>query len=59
MSFEELKEHIIERDNLQEKSGFYKKYSITQEIDVTNCKTVVESAKKVMEAINQKFTLYK
>lgn len=48
---EKLKEHIIERDNLQEESGFYKRYSITIDVDVTDCKTAEESAKRVYRYI--------
>lgn len=48
---EEIKEHIIQRDKLQEESGFYKKYDKTIEIDVTDCKSPEESAKKVFSYI--------
>ena len=47
----EVKENIIKRDELQEKSGFYQKYDKTILIDVTECKTVESSAKKVLEYI--------
>ncbi|MCI9178384.1 MAG: hypothetical protein HFJ28_07625 [Clostridia bacterium] len=47
----EVKENIIKRDELQEKSGFYQKYDKTILIDVTECKTVEASAKKVLEYI--------
>lgn len=51
ISKEELKEHIIKRDNLQEKAGFYKTYDRTIVIDTTDCKTIEESTKKVLEHI--------
>lgn len=47
----ELLEHIQERDKLQEESGFYKRYDKTIDIDVTDCKSAEESAKKVFEHI--------
>ena len=49
---EEITENIIKRDELQEKAGFYEYSSITTEIDVTDCKTVLESTKKVLNHIN-------
>lgn len=49
--FEVIKNNIIERDKLQEKAGFYKLSSDTIEIDVTSCKTVRESAEKVLNNI--------
>ena len=48
---EELSKHIQERDKLQEESGFYKRYDKTIDIDVTDCKSAEESAKKVFEHI--------
>ncbi len=52
ISKEELKNHISKRDELQELSGFYKKYENTIIIDVTKCKSVEESTKKVLDIIN-------
>lgn len=49
---EEIKANIIRRDELQKKAGFYEYSSITREIDVTDCKTVLESTKKVLNHIN-------
>lgn len=49
----ELKEHIEKRDKLQEKTGFYKIYPNTIKIDVTECKNVKESTKKVCEHIEE------
>lgn len=51
VSIEELKAHIAKRDELQEKSGFYKTYQNTITVDVTECKTAIESANKVCEYI--------
>lgn len=53
ISLEELKEHIAKRDELQEKSGFYKIYSNTITVDVTECKTALESTNKVYEYIKE------
>lgn len=49
---EELKEHILKRDMLQEKAGFYNISPNTITIDVTECNSVEESTKKVLEKIN-------
>lgn len=48
---EEIQENIEKRDELQAKAGFYEYSEITTEIDVTNCKSPVESAKKVLQKI--------
>lgn len=48
---EEVIKNIIQRDKLQEEAGFYKMYDKTIKIDVTDCKTVDESVKKVLEKI--------
>ncbi len=53
ISREDIKKHIIERDTLQEQSGFYKRFDKTIDVDVTNCKNANESAKKILEHINQ------
>ena len=50
-SLEEIKEMIIRRDKLQEEAGFYEYSSITEEIDVTDCKNIEESTKKVLDRI--------
>ena len=52
-NLEELREHIIKRDELQEKSGFYKMYPNTIKVDVTECKTVEQSTNKVCEYIKE------
>ena len=51
IAIEDLKKHIIERDMLQEQSGFYKRYEKTVDIDVTECKSPEESAKKIISYI--------
>ena len=48
----ELKEHILKRDKLQEETGFYKIYPNTIVVDVTDCKSAKESCNKVYEYIN-------
>ncbi len=48
---QELKEHISQRDLLQEKAGFYDLSEKTLTVDVTNCKSVEESTKKVLSLI--------
>lgn len=47
----EIRNNIIRRDKLQEKSGFYEYSPITIEIDVTDCKNVEESTQKVLQKI--------
>lgn len=53
---EQIKEMIEERDQLQEKSGYYKIYPQTKVIDVTNCKNAGESADLVLENMKEKIT---
>ena len=48
---EQIKEHIIQRDKLQKESGFYKRYEKTIDVDVTDCKSPEESARKVFSYI--------
>ena len=48
---EEVRKNIMQRDKLQEESGFYTKYKNTIVVDVTNCKTAKESANKVFDNI--------
>ena len=50
---EQIKEMIQVRDELQEKSGYYKIYPQTQIIDVTECKSARESAQKVLEKMKE------
>jgi len=49
---EELREHIIKRDELQQKAGFYDFNKKTIEVDVTECKDVKESTDKVCKYID-------
>ena len=48
---EEDRRNILERDKLQEESGYYKIYDKTIVIDVTNCKSAEESANEVLSRI--------
>ena len=48
---EEVRRNILERDRLQEESGYYKIYNNTVVVDVTNCKSVKESANEVLSKI--------
>lgn len=50
---EDVRKNIIERDTIQEASGYYKKYDKTILIDVTDCKTVEESARKVLDNLKE------
>lgn len=50
---EQIKEMILARDELQEKSGYYKIYPQTQIIDATECKNAKESAQKVLEKMKE------
>ena len=50
---EQIKEMIQNRDELQEKSGYYKIYPQTKVIDVTNCKSAEESAQMVLENMKE------
>ena len=53
ISEEEVRQNIIKRDELQEKTGFYKKYENTILLDVTDCKTPEEGANEVLKKILQ------
>ena len=52
IDLKKLKENIEKRDKLQEDSGYYKIYDITNVIDITNCKTIEEGAKLVLDKIS-------
>ena len=52
IDLKKLKENIEKRDKLQEDSGYYKIYDITNVIDVTNCETIEEGAKLVLDKIS-------
>lgn len=49
---EEVRKNIIERDTLQDASGYYKQYDKTIVVDVTDCATVEDSASKVLKNIS-------
>lgn len=48
---QDIRKNIIQRDKLQDQSGYYNTYDITQKIDVTDCKTVEESTNRVLQYI--------
>lgn len=50
-TFEDIKNNISKRDELQKQAGFYEYAEMTIEVDVTDCKTVEESSKKVLKYI--------
>lgn len=56
-NIEELKEHIMLRDELQKKAGFYDLNEKTIQVDVTDCKSVKESTYKLLEYINRETIL--
>ena len=56
ISKEQIKEIIEKRDELQEKSGYYKIYQQTKIIDVTTCKNVEEATKEVYKNIKELVT---
>lgn len=47
----EIRNNILKRDELQKQAGFYKYSNKTIEIDVTNCKSVLESTNLVLSKI--------
>ena len=49
----DVKKNIVIRDRLQKIAGFYKIYPNTIKIDVTDCKSVEESTKKVLKYIKE------
>ena len=52
ISEEEVKQNIMQRDKVQEQSGYYQKYENTIVVDVTDCKTIEDSAKEVLKHIS-------
>lgn len=50
--YEDIKKNIVARDKIQQEAGYYTIYNNTIEIDVTDCKSANESAKKVLEKLN-------
>ena len=57
VNLEVLREHIMLRDELQRKAGFYDLNEKTIEIDVTECKNVKESTDKLLKYINREIIL--
>lgn len=53
INLEKLKEHIMKRDELQEKAGFYNIQEKTIKVDVTECKNAKESTDKVCGCIEE------
>lgn len=51
VSRKELKDNILKRDELQEKSGYYQIYDNTIVVDVSDSKSIEESTKMVAENI--------
>ena len=49
--YDKIKQNIIKRDELQEKSGYYKIYDNTIKIDVTKCDSVKDSTNEVLKHI--------
>lgn len=52
ISQEEVRQNIIQRDKVQEQSGYYQQYENTILVDVTDCKTIEDSAKEVLKHIS-------
>jgi cytidylate kinase len=50
-NMKEIRDNIEKRDKLQQESGYYDIYKNTIKIDVTECKDVEESTKKVLSHI--------
>lgn len=53
ISQEEVRQNIIQRDKVQEQSGYYQQYENTILVDVTECKTIEDSAKEVLKHIKE------
>lgn len=51
-TFEEVRNNIVKRDELQREVGYYDLNKITKVIDVTDCKSALESTDKVLEVLN-------
>lgn len=50
---EQIRKMILKRDELQEKSGYYKIYPQTKVIDVTNCRNIEESTNEVLKFMKE------
>ena len=53
---EQIEEMIKSRDDLQEKSGYYRIYPQTKILDVTNCKSPKDAAQMVLHYIGEVVT---
>lgn len=53
---EQIEEMIKSRDDLQEKSGYYRIYPQTKILDVTNCKSPKDEAQMVLQNIGEVVT---
>ena len=53
---EQIEEVIKSRDDLQEKSGYYRIYPQTKILDVTNCKSPKDAAQMVLQNIGEVVT---
>ena len=53
---EQIEEMIKSRDDLQEKSGYYRIYPQTKILDVTNCKSPKDAAHMVLQNIGEVVT---
>ena len=56
-SIEEIKNIILKRDELHNKAGFNKKCNKTVTLDLTDCKSANESAKKTLNLIKEHFLI--
>ena len=50
--YEDIKKNIVARDKIQQEAGYYTIYANTIQIDVTDCKSANESARKVLKNLN-------
>lgn len=50
-NYEDIKQNILKRDELQEKAGYYNVYDNTIKVDVTECKNAKEASEKVLKYI--------
>ena len=53
-NYEQIKQNIVKRDELQDEAGYYKIYDNTIKVDVTDCTTIEDSTLKVMKYLDLK-----
>ena len=53
-NYEQIKQNIVKRDELQDEAGYYKIYDNTIKVDVTDCSTIEDSTLKVMKYLDLK-----